>query len=870
MQTPEIKYLKDYKTPEYMVESIDLYISLDEEITSIKSTMNINRSKHSIGNSDSFILNGEDIELKSVRLDGKLLDSDSYRLDDEFLVLYNVPDQFEIVIVNAIHPEKNTSLEGLYKTDKMFCTQCEAEGFRKITFFPDRPDVMSLFTCTIEADIYKYPVILSNGNLKSSGNLNNGRHWATWEDPFKKPAYLFALVAGDLSIIEDTFTTMSGRSIDLRIYVEHENRDKCDHAMVSLKKSMKWDEDRFGREYDLDLYMIVATNDFNMGAMENKGLNVFNSKYVLAKPETATDNDYEGIEAVIAHEYFHNWTGNRVTLNSWFQLSLKEGLTVFRDQEFSSDMNSRAVQRINNVINLRIRQFPEDAGPMAHPIRPESYIEMNNFYTMTVYEKGSEVIRMIYTILGEGLFRKGMDLYFERYDGQAVTTEDFVKTMEDASQIDLTQFRLWYSQAGTPEINVTRNYDESSSEFKLTLTQNIPNTPGQDNKKDMHIPIRFALLDKSGNEFKHDIADNILHLTEKEQTFVFSNIKEMPVPSLLRGFSAPVKLNINYSDDELIFLASNETDEFNRWEAGQKLYLNTLHDMINNIQNNVEFSVPNSLIEAFKITLQNKKLDKSLIALAISLPAESDIWERMDVIDVDAVHFARESLFKYIAEKAEDLLLDIYKENIDDVYTMDAKNIARRKLKNVVLNYLGYIKDQKYIDLVLNQFSISDNMTDRITALSILVDIDSKQSIGAIQSFYEDWKHDVLVLDKWFAIQAVSKLDNTLENVLALLEHPAFSIQNPNKVRSLIGAFCNSNRINFHRIDGRGYQFLTKAVIALNNINPQIASRMVSLFNQWKRFDDTRKGLMEAELIKISKIDNLSKDVFEIVKKALA
>lgn len=870
MQTPEIKYLKDYKTPEYMVESIDLYISLDEDITSIKSTMNINRSKHSIGNSDSFILNGEDIELKSVRLDGKLLDSDSYRLDDEFLVLYNVPDQFEIVIVNAIHPEKNTSLEGLYKTDKMFCTQCEAEGFRKITFFPDRPDVMSLFTCTIEADIYKYPVILSNGNLKSSGNLNNGRHWATWEDPFKKPAYLFALVAGDLSIIEDTFITMSGRSIDLRIYVEHENRDKCDHAMVSLKKSMKWDEDRFGREYDLDLYMIVATNDFNMGAMENKGLNVFNSKYVLAKPETATDNDYEGIEAVIAHEYFHNWTGNRVTLNSWFQLSLKEGLTVFRDQEFSSDMNSRAVQRINNVINLRIRQFPEDAGPMAHPIRPESYIEMNNFYTMTVYEKGSEVIRMIYTILGEGLFRKGMDLYFERYDGQAVTTEDFVKTMEDASQIDLTQFRLWYSQAGTPEINVTRNYDESSSEFKLTLTQNIPNTPGQDNKKDMHIPIRFALLDKSGNEFKHDIADNILHLTEKEQTFVFSNIKEMPVPSLLRGFSAPVKLNINYSDDELIFLASNETDEFNRWEAGQKLYLNTLHDMINNIQNNVEFSVPNSLIEAFKITLQNKKLDKSLIALAISLPAESDIWERMDVIDVDAVHFARESLFKYIAEKAEDLLLDIYKENIDDVYTMDAKNIARRKLKNVVLNYLGYIKDQKYIDLVLNQFSISDNMTDRITALSILVDIDSKQSIGAIQSFYEDWKHDVLVLDKWFAIQAVSKLDNTLENVLALLEHPAFSIQNPNKVRSLIGAFCNSNRINFHRIDGRGYQFLTKAVIALNNINPQIASRMVSLFNQWKRFDDTRKGLMEAELIKISKIDNLSKDVFEIVKKALA
>jgi aminopeptidase N len=863
MAKPEVKYLKDYKVPEYLINTIDLYVNLDEEITSVKTTMKIIKNPESKENSKKLVLNGEEIELKSLFLDKK--NTNDYEVNEEFLIINNVPDEFELTIVNTLHPEKNSALEGLYKSGKMFLTQCEAEGFRKITYFIDRPDVMSVFTCTIEADIYRYPYLLSNGNLISKKNLLNGRHIATWHDPYKKPSYLFALVAGDLSVIEDKFTTMSGKNLKLQIFVEHENKDKCDFAMESLKKAMKWDEERFGREYDLDLYMIVATNDFNMGAMENKGLNIFNSKYVLAKTETATDMDFEAIEAVIAHEYFHNWTGNRITLKSWFELSLKEGLTVFRDQEFSADMNSRSIQRIKDVINLRIRQFPEDAGPMAHPIRPDSYIEMNNFYTMTVYEKGAEVVRMIYTILGKDNFRKAMDLYFERFDGMAVTTEDFVKIMEESSGIDLKQFRLWYSQAGTPEVKVERSFKNNT--YELKITQTIPKTPNQKNKKPMHIPIKFALLDKNGNEI--DIDTDILHLKEKEQIFSFENIKEEPIPSLLRNFSAPVKLEVDYTEEELIFLAMNETDDFNRWEALQKIFSKAILSLVESIQNNRELSIEDYIIESFKSVLLDKNLDKSFIALAISLPSESDIWEQLEIIDVEAVFKAREFMFATIAESLEDILLKTYNENQSEVFDMTPISISKRKLKNTVLNYLSYIKDNKYLSLIFEQFEKADNMTDKISALAILANIESEQSKIAIEAFYEHYKNDTLVLDKWFSIQATSKLENTLQKVISLISHPAFSIRNPNKVRALIGAFCSANKINFHNIDGSGYKFLTEVVITLNELNPQIAARMLSIFNNWRRFDEKRQELMKKELERISKLENLSKDVYEIVTKAL-
>ncbi len=863
MAKPEVKYLKDYKVPEYLINTIDLYVNLDEEITSVKTTMKIIKNPESKENSKKLVLNGEEIELKSLFLDKK--NTNDYEVNEEFLIINNVPDEFELTIVNTLHPEKNSALEGLYKSGKMFLTQCEAEGFRKITYFIDRPDVMSIFTCTIEADIYRYPYLLSNGNLISKKNLLNGRHIATWHDPYKKPSYLFALVAGDLSVIEDKFTTMSGKNVKLQIFVEHENKDKCDFAMESLKKAMKWDEERFGREYDLDLYMIVATNDFNMGAMENKGLNIFNSKYVLAKTETATDMDFEAIEAVIAHEYFHNWTGNRITLKSWFELSLKEGLTVFRDQEFSADMNSRSIQRIKDVINLRIRQFPEDAGPMAHPIRPDSYIEMNNFYTMTVYEKGAEVVRMIYTILGKDNFRKAMDLYFERFDGMAVTTEDFVKIMEESSGIDLKQFRLWYSQAGTPEVKVERSFKNNT--YELKITQTIPETPNQKNKKPMHIPIKFALLDKNGNEI--DIDTDILHLKEKEQIFSFENIKEEPIPSLLRNFSAPVKLEVDYTEEELIFLAMNETDDFNRWEALQKIFSKAILSLVESIQNKRKLSIEDYIIESFKSVLLDKNLDKSFIALAISLPSESDIWEQLEIIDVEAVFKAREFMFATIAESLEDILLKTYNENQSEVFDMTPISISKRKLKNTVLNYLSYIKDNKYLSLIFEQFEKADNMTDKISALAILANIESEQSKIAIEAFYEHYKNDTLVLDKWFSIQATSKLENTLQKVISLISHPAFSIRNPNKVRALIGAFCSANKINFHNIDGSGYKFLTEVVITLNELNPQIAARMLSIFNNWRRFDEKRQELMKKELERISKLENLSKDVYEIVTKAL-
>lgn len=879
MKQPEKKYLKDYRAPSYFIDTIDLQFELFDDHATVKSIMKINRNREVADKTTPVLLDGKALELESVVLDHQTLPLNDYQVKGEILEISNVPDAFTLEISTKIMPQTNTSLEGLYVADDIFLTQCEAEGFRRITYFPDRPDVMSTYKVKIVADRKKCPVLLSNGNLVEEGTLENGRHFAVWEDPFRKPCYLFALVAGDLACIEDTYKTASGRDVALRFYVDKKDSDKCEHAIASLKRAMKWDEDVFGLEYDLDVYMIVSTHAFNAGAMENKGLNVFNSKYVLAKKETATDLDFQQIEGVIAHEYFHNWTGNRVTLNSWFQLSLKEGLTVFRDQEFSSDMGSRAIKRITDVRGLRAFQFAEDAGPMAHPVRPESYIEMNNFYTSTVYNKGAEVIRMIHTLIGPENFRKGMDLYFERFDGKAVTTEDFVKAMEDAGNMDLSLFRLWYSQAGTPHILIDRNYDAANQTYVLTFTQRIPDTQGQKNKKPMLIPVKIGLIDKNGDDLPLMLegesgaaveTERVLQLKKEIEVFTFNNVQEEPVPSVFRGFSAPVSASVNYSDQELMFLMANDNDPFNRWDAAQQLFSKTLISFVNDLKEGRALQLDDELIQAFKKTLRSKSIDKALIAEALSLPTETEIGDKMDMIDVDGIHFAREFMLNRISETLESDFRAVIEENRENgSYRIDPLSIAGRKLKNLALSYLSRTQVNNIDAFIYEEFQNAGNMTDEVSSLSILVNMDTGFSQKAVDAFYDKWQSDTLVLDKWFSIQAASNRPGTLENVKKLTKHPQFSIKNPNKVRSLIGMFCQGNPWNFHQKDGEGYRFLSETIISLNQINPNIAARMASLFNKWKRYDSDRQVLMKKELEKISQTENLAKGVYEIVTRSL-
>lgn len=880
MEKPEIKFLKNYTAPDFSVETLNLTIEIFNDHVIVASRMVIRFDTDL--KSRALSLDGKNLELLSLAVDDTVLSDDKYQCDVETLKLFDLPEHFTLSITTKIDPFNNTSLEGLYKSGNMLLTQCEAEGFRRITYFPDRPDVMTRYTCTITADKTKYPVILANGDLIEKGQLENGRHFATWEDPYRKPSYLFAMVAGDLELLKGTFTTASGRKVSLEFFVEEENKDKCDHAIESLRKSMKWDEETFGLEYDLDTYMVVATNDFNAGAMENKGLNIFNSKYVLAKPETATDTDFQLIEGVIGHEYFHNWTGNRVTLSSWFQLSLKEGLTVFRDQEFSSDMGSRAIKRISDVRTLRAGQFPEDAGPMAHPVRPASYIEMNNFYTATVYNKGAEVIRMIHTLIGADNFRKGMDLYFERHDGQAVTTEDFIAAMEKAGGKDLSRFRLWYSQAGTPVITIERDYNPKDQTYRLTVHQRVPDTPDMKDKKPMHIPMRMALLDRNGNALPlvmdgesdtgSGINERVLDVTGSSETFIFTRIPEEPVPSLFRGFSAPVTLKAGYSDTELIFLMANDSDSFNRWDAAQKLFAGAVTSLVKDVQNNTECVIDPALTDAFRKTLMNKKLDKALIAQALTIPTETELGDTMEAIDVDAIHAAREFLVRTIAEQLHPELMEILAENRDGgEYSIDSESIARRKLKNLVLFYISKGMDAgKGAEFIYKEFHSASNMTDEISALTLLSDVDSPLRDTSLAEFYDKWHSDPLVLDKWFIAQATATLPDTLEKVEKLTGHPDFSIENPNKVRSLIGAFCQANPWSFHRIDGRGYAFLADNVLRLDAINPSISARMAGAFNKWKKLDTTRQALVQKELERILEQDNLSKGTYEIVSKALS
>jgi aminopeptidase N len=873
-ENPQAIYLKDYRPPPFLIDQVELEFILGEAETRVVSNLTLRRNPASEEQPTCLELQGEELKLLTLAIDGRELDNSEYRVDEEGLRIEQVPEQFQLRSEVAIYPQDNTALEGLYKSGSLFCTQCEAEGFRKITWFLDRPDVMSRFSTSIIADKKSYPVLLSNGNPVAEEELEQGRHRVRWEDPFPKPAYLFALVAGDLRDIRDSYTTASGRDVDLRIYVEPENIDKCDHAMQSLKHAMAWDEERYGREYDLDIYMIVAVNDFNMGAMENKGLNIFNSKFVLARPDTATDWDFQGIEGVIAHEYFHNWTGNRITCRDWFQLSLKEGLTVFRDQEFSADMGSRGVKRIEDVRMLRAHQFAEDASPMAHPVRPDSYIEINNFYTVTVYEKGAEVVRMQHNLLGAEDYRKGTDLYFRRHDGEAVTTDDFVKCMEDAGGKDLQQFRLWYSQAGTPELRVSDEYDAGAQRYTLTVEQSCPATPGQADKAPMHIPLALGLLDKEGKDLPLQLegeatpvnGTRVLELRRPVEQFVFCGISERPVPSLLRGFSAPVKLRYDYSDDDLMFLMAHDSDGFNRWDAAQTLAQKILLQRIAD----QDAAVPTGFIDAFHQALTDEVSDKALLAEILTLPSESYLGDQMEQVDVEGIHRARESLKLELATALREDLLAIYEANQESgAYRIDAESIGRRSLKNLCLGYLMQIDDEPARQLCADQYADGRNMTDVMAALSLLANSEAQQRQAVLQDFHDRWRDDPLVLDKWFSVQAVSKRADTLQRVLELMEHPAFSIRNPNKVRALVGAFCSANAHRFHAADGSGYAFLADRVLELNELNPQVAARMLRIMSRWQRYDSGRQGMVRSQLQRILAEEGLSKDVYEVASKSL-
>ena len=869
MKKHEPKYLKDYRPPAYWIDSINLQFDLHEEEVFLTSFMKIRRNQEQAGEHTPLILDCKEPDILSVVAGDMVLLPGEYEVGKEYFKLNRVPDVFTLEIKNRLKPQENTSLEGLYKSSGTFCTQCEAEGFRKITCFPDRPDVMTCFSCTITADRDKYPVLLSNGNLIKKGELENNRHYVTWEDPFRKPSYLFALVAGDLVCIEDNFTTCSGRDITLHIYVEAENKDKCAHAMASLKQSMAWDEKRFGREYDLDLYQIVAVNDFNMGAMENKGLNVFNSKYVLARPETATDQDFMNIQGVIGHEYFHNWTGNRVTLQNWFQLSLKEGLTVFRDQEFTADLNSRAVKRIVDVKNLRTLQFPEDAGPMAHPVRPESYIEMNNFYTMTVYEKGAEIIRMIFELLGKERFREGMDLYFKRFDGQAVTTEDFVQTMEDASGMDLSRFRLWYSQSGTPRITIGRSYDEKKQQLTITVSQKTLPDHNQEHKESLHIPIKFGLMDRDGNDITPPDR-TLLELKSANQQWIFDDVPQGAVPSLFRGFSAPVIMKTDFSHGELAFLMAHDTDAFNRWDAAQQLYFRELDSLISSFQNQETPTVSTHLIQAFKKALETPGIDRALTAKTITLPGENEIGEKYEIINVDVIHRARQFMKKTIAMHLEATLMDIIKIcSTTDPKDLSHNAMADRSLENAALSYVASLGTPASEKVIQHHFTTAGNMTQEIFSLELLCDMDPALAEPALEQFYEKWHTDPLVIDKWFSVQASATRPGTLENIKALCLHPAFTWKNPNRIRSLIGVFGMANPFVFHQIDGEGYRFFADQIIHLDKINPQVTARMVSAFNRYKRYDPARRELMQIQLQRIHEVQGLSRDVYEIVSRTL-
>ncbi len=878
-ETALVKRL-DYAPPTFWIDNVALDFDLDAENTTVRAKISLRRNGDQA--SRRLELDGSQLELRGVWVDGESLPGDRYEVTDEQLIIDELPDDCLLETEVVIHPEANKTLSGLYRTAGNFCTQCEALGFRRITYFLDRPDVMAKYQVTIRANSEEYPVLLSNGNCVSKKELPDGKTEVQWEDPHPKPCYLFALVAGNLLCHEGTFVTQGGREVKLEIWVEPQNIDRCEHALVSLQKSMQWDEEKYGREYDLDIYMIVATNDFNMGAMENKGLNIFNSKYVLALPETATDDDYLGIEAVIAHEYFHNWTGNRVTCRDWFQLTLKEGLTVFRDQQFTADQTSKAVKRIDDVKGLRSRQFLEDAGPMAHPIRPESYISMDNFYTATVYDKGAEIIRIYHTLLGDDGFRRGMDLYFERHDGCAVTCDDFRAAMADANGVKLDSLGRWYFQPGTPELTATERWDSEKGEYTLSFEQSYPplagDIPGAANRTPVAIPIAVGLLAADGSELPLHLqgeettggqTTEVLLLEQNEQSFTFTGLSEKPIASVLRNFSAPVRLRMERSQETLAFLMAHDSDDFNRWDAGQTLASQLIVSLAEQAVRGDELTFPELLSDAFGKIAGDDSLDGAFKALALTLPGESVVGQELEVIDPDALHQAREFLRRGLASAHRDTLIAMYESLAGaGAYKNDQSSINGRRLKATLLSYLSSLNEPEMHALVMKQFQTADNMTDAQSAMMLLADLECPERDAALEQFYGRWQGDPLVVDKWFATQAVSRRADTIARVVELTSHPEFSLGNPNRVRSLIGAFTQ-NQVHFHQADGAGYALLAEHVLKIDPDNPQLASRLVTQFNNYRRFDESRQERMRGELTRISQQDGLSKDVREIVERAL-
>tara|TARA_B100001063_G_scaffold73929_2_gene68223 strand:- start:2934 stop:5570 length:2637 start_codon:yes stop_codon:yes gene_type:complete len=872
---PKNIYLKDYQPPHFVIEETHLRFDLFEDYSQVDSRLVMRRNNEQHANyAGPLVLVGQQLELLSIKVDGQSLTADDYQLEGDNLTIYKVTDEFVLEISTRIEPQNNTALEGLYKSGGMFCTQCEAEGFRRITYFLDRPDVMSIFTTEVIADSTKYPILLSNGNAVERKELDSGRHSVTWHDPHKKPCYLFALVAGSLLVKEDTFVTMSGRTVDLQIFVEPQNIDKTDYAMDALKRSMKWDEDKYGREYDLDIFMIVAVDDFNMGAMENKGLNIFNSSCVLANPQTATDIAYQRIEAIVAHEYFHNWSGNRVTCRDWFQLSLKEGFTVYRDAQFTADMNSATVKRIEDASLMRTVQFAEDAGPMAHPVQPDSFIEISNFYTVTIYEKGCEVVGMINKLLGNEGFRKGSDLYFERHDGQAVTINEFISAMEDANSISLTQFKRWYKSAGTPVVDVESHFDEVAKTYTLNFKQSCA--------EPFLIPIELGLLGKNGNDLEIVVDENlsskaesfsggIFQLTEKEQTLVFKGIESEPVPSLLRDFSAPIKLNYDYSRDQLLFLLQHDSDGFNCWDAGQSLALDVIYEVMSQQKEGLPLEVDSRLVNAYQGLLQREDLDHAMLAKMLILPSISYIAETQAEIDIHAIDQARMYVQTVLADALAENLASLYNRlNVEQGYLPEPTQMAQRGLKNAALNYLLKSTNSDYKALAVKQFENNDNMTDSMAALASLVNsVHKLEAESALTAFYKKWQAEPLVVNQWLAVQAGSAEYGSIENIRQLLSHEAFDIKNPNKVRSVIGTFAGQSLVNFHAKDGSGYQLLADNIILLNTLNPQIASRLVAPLSKWRRYVDHQGQQMKAQLQRIMAQESLSKDVYEVVSKSL-
>lgn len=876
MSKPKTIYLKDYRPADFNINQVHLHFDLHEDEARVTAVLDMQRNPMAETPDAPLILNGEELELLRVSIDGRALTNEEFKVDDQSLTISSVSDQFKLETEVRIKPQENTQLMGLYKSRQNFCTQCEAEGFRRITYYLDRPDVMSTFSTTISADKSRYPMLLSNGNLIEEKELSDGRHWVHWEDPSKKPSYLFALVAGDFDLLRDEFTTMSGRKIDLRLYLERGFADQGEYALEALKRAMRWDEERWGREYDLDIYMVVAVSDFNMGAMENKGLNVFNTKYILAKPETATDIDYVNIEAVIGHEYFHNWSGNRVTCRDWFQITLKEGLTVFRDSSFTRDMTSRGAARIDVVNVVRNSQFPEDAGPMAHPIRPQSYMEINNFYTSTVYRKGSEVIRMVQTLISPEIFRKGLDLYFERHDGQAVTTEDFIQAMADASGRDFTQFKRWYDQAGTPKLDVTGDYNADAQTYTLHVKQSCSPTPGQSKKLPFHLPLSVGLVGDACSDMTLELENAndvrgttaVLDITEPEQSFVFNNVAQKPIPSLLRDFSAPVELHFPYEDEELAWLLQCDSDSFSRWDAGQQLAQRIILDLAARVAKDESLALPDLIVDAWRQLLQKPTDDLVFFARLFELPTMNYLLAQMDSVNVDSLYRAHQFVKQQLGVSLESEFLKLFEANAPkNAYIYDQKSMGQRSMRNLCLRYLAATEKADYFQRAKQQFEQADNMTASMGALSALNNFDCAEREACLDAFYSRWKDEPLVVNKWLSLQASSNLPSTLERVRELMAHPAFSIRNPNNVYALLCGF-GANTVRFHETHGAGYEFIADQVLAIDSDNPQVAGRVIQPLTHWQQMDDAHGEKMKQALQRISK-SQLSPDVYEVVTKSI-